>query len=227
MKMKDLPEDERPREKLLQRGVHALSNAELLAILLQTGYKDRPALHVAEQVLTLYKAQGLGGIVNLSAEDFSAVKGIGSAKAATLLAAIELGRRLAQREAERRWAIRSAEDVAAYLMPRLRDETREHFIAVLLNSKNCVLAAPVISVGSLNASIAHPREVFREAVRASAAAIIVAHNHPSGDPKPSREDLAVTRSMVAAGELMQIPVLDHVIIGDNAYSSLKEDGLLE
>lgn len=225
--MKDLPEEERPREKLLQSGVNALSNAELLAILLHTGYKDRPALHVAEQILTLYKEQGLDGIANLSAQDFSAVKGIGNAKAAVLLAAIELGRRLAQRAAKRRWLIRSADDVAAYMMPRLRDESREHFVAVLLNSKNRVLAAPLISMGSLNASIVHPRELFREAVRASAAAVILVHNHPSGDPRPSREDLEVTRSMAAAGEMMQIPVLDHVIIGDNAYCSLKEEGLLE
>lgn len=225
--MKDLPQEERPREKLLAHGANALSNAELLAILLHTGYKDRPVLHVAEEILALYKEQGLGGIANLSAQDFSAVKGVGGAKAAVLIAAIELGRRLAQRAAKRRWLIRSAEDVAAYMMPRLRDEMREHFVAVLLNVKNRVLAAPVISVGSLNASIVHPRELFREAVRASAAGVILVHNHPSGDPSPSREDLAVTRSMIAAGELMQIPVLDHVILGDDTYRSLKEEGLME
>ena len=154
------------------------------------------------------------------------MRGIGEAKAMTVLAALELGRRIASLEPLERAVIRTPDDVAALLMPRFRFETREHFVAVLLSTKNHVLKSPVISIGTLNASIVHPRELFREAINARAAAVILSHNHPSGDPTPSSEDIELTRRLVEAGQLLDIPVLDHVILGDGKYISLKEKGIL-
>ena len=143
-----------------------------------------------------------------------------------VLAAIELGRRVALLEPAQRLTIKTPDDVAALLLPRFRYESREHFLAVLLSTKNHVLKTAVISIGSLNASIVHPRELFREAINCRAAAVILAHNHPSGDPTPSPEDVALTRKLVEAGSLLDIPVLDHLILGDGKFISLKEKGIL-
>jgi len=223
--VRDLPAEERPREKLLQEGPAALSNTELLAVLLRTGTADRSALHVAEEVLACYRERGLCGVAFLSPEDLSKIRGVGRAKAASILAAVEFGRRLASARA-RVEAVHSPEDAARFAMPRLRFEQREHFAVMLLNRKNHILAMHDISIGSLSSSIVHPREVFRAAIRYAAAAMIVLHNHPSGDPTPSREDIAVTRRLVRAGELLDIPVLDHIIIGDNKFHSFKEKGMI-
>ena len=225
--LKDLPNDERPREKLLTRGVQSLSNAELLAILLRTGTKEDSVMRVAEKLLSEYQANGLASIANLSPRDFSKIKGIGMVKAITVIAAMELGKRLATNPTNERYVIRSPRDVADYMMARLRYENKEYFISILLNTKNQVLASPTISIGSLNASIVHPREIFREAIHYAAASIILIHNHPSGDPNPSKEDLFVTEKLMKAGTLMDIAVLDHVIIGDNKYISLKESGIID
>lgn len=225
--LKDLPNDERPREKLLTRGVQSLSNAELLAILLRTGTKEDSVMRVAEKLLSEYHTNGLASIANLSPLDFSKIKGIGVVKAITVIAAIELGKRLATNPTNERYVIRSPKDVADYMMARLRYENKEYFISMLLNTKNHVLASPIVSVGSLNASIVHPREIFREAIHYAAASIILIHNHPSGDPSPSKEDLFVTEKLIKAGNLMDIAVLDHVIIGDNTYISLKENGIVD
>lgn len=225
--LKDLPNDERPREKLLTRGVQSLSNAELLAILLRTGTKEDSVMRVAEKLLSEYQANGLASIANLSPRDFSKIKGIGMVKAITVIAAMELGKRLATNPTNERYVIRSPRDVADYMMARLRYENKEYFISMLLNTKNQVLASPTISIGSLNASIVHPREIFREAIHYAAASIILIHNHPSGDPNPSKEDLFVTEKLMKAGTLMDIAVLDHVIIGDNKYISLKESGIID
>lgn len=225
--VKDLPRDERPREKLLNKGVESLSNAELLAILLRTGTKEDSVMRVAENLLSAYQANGLASIVNLSPRDFSKIKGIGQVKAITVIAAIELGKRLAMNPTNERYKIHSPQDVADYVMARLRYENREYFMGMLLNTKNHVLATPTISIGSLSASIVHPRELFREAIHYAAASIILIHNHPSGDPNPSKEDLFVTEKLVKAGKLMDISVLDHVIIGDNRYISLKETGIID
>ncbi|MBP2633262.1 MAG: repair protein RadC [Firmicutes bacterium] len=225
--IKDLPNDERPREKLLTRGVQSLSNAELLAILLRTGTKEDSVMRVAEKLLCEYQANGLASIANLSPRDFSKIKGIGMVKAITVIAAMELGKRLATNPTNERYVIRSPKDVADYMMARLRYENKEYFISILLNTKNQVLASPTISIGSLNASIVHPREIFREAIQYAAASIILIHNHPSGDPNPSKEDLFVTEKLTKAGNLMDIAVLDHVIIGDNKYISLKENGIID
>lgn len=224
--VKDLPEDEKPREKLLAKGVQSLSNAELLAILLRTGTKTESVIRIAEKLLKEYETNGLASIANLAPGDFSKIKGIGNVKAITVIAAIELGKRLAENPTRNSYIIHSPQDVANYMMARLRYETKEHFVIMLLNTKNHVLAVPTISIGSLSASIVHPREVFREAIQHAAAAMILIHNHPSGDPKPSKEDLAITDKLVKAGEVMDISVLDHIIIGDNKYISLKEERLM-
>lgn len=222
--IKDLPRNELPREKLLANGAKSLSDAELLAILLRTGTREDSVLRVAEKLLSCYKESGLVGIAHLSPRDLSKVKGIGMVKAVTVLAALELGIRLAQYPTSQRIMIRSPQDVASFIMPRLRYEDKEQFLILLLNTKNHVLAAPIISIGSLNASIVHPREVFKAAVDYSAASIILVHNHPSGDPSPSKEDVLITNKLLQAGNIMDIRVLDHIIIGDNRYISLREIG---
>jgi DNA repair protein RadC len=222
--IKELPADERPREKMKERGAQALGNSELLAILLRTGTAAESALRLAENLLD--RAGGLAGLGHATLEEVEQVRGIGEAKAVTLLAALELGRRVDSLAPLDRTAVRTPDDVAALLLPRFRYESRESFVAVLLSTKNHVLKTPVISVGSLNASIVHPRELFREAINASAAAVIVAHNHPSGDPTPSPEDVSLTRKLVEAGKILDIPVLDHVVLGDGKYVSFKEKGIL-
>jgi len=224
--VRDLPADERPREKLLAGGASLLSDVELLAILLRTGTRTQSVLHLAEEILAKYKDRGLVSVVHMAPEELAGVKGIGMAKAATVLAAVELGRRIAFKAAEVRDVIHGPEDVAAYAMPHFRYELREHFAIMLLNTKNHVLGMPIISVGSLSASIVHPREVFRVAIQQAAASIILLHNHPSGDPSPSEEDISVTRQLMKVGKIMDIPVLDHVIIGDNKFVSLKEQRIL-
>ena len=225
--VRDLPADERPRERLLAEGAASLSNTELLAVLLRTGVKDDSVLRVAEKVLALYKERGLAAITQMSAKELSSIKGVGMAKAATILAAVELGRRLALKAAEARTVVHGPADAASYVMPRFRFERREHFAVLLLNAKNHILALKTISVGTLTSSVVHPREVFQAAIEGAAAGVILVHNHPSGDPAPSGEDIAVTRRMVEAGEIMDIPVLDHVIVGYDKFISLKEEGMIQ
>lgn len=225
--LRDLPVMERPREKLLLRGAHTLSDAELLAILLRTGTKEDSVMRVAEKLLAAYREDSLAEIANLSVADIAKVRGIGKVKAVTVLAALELGKRLAEAPAIRRKKITSPQDAADYFMPRFRYEKKEHFIVLLLDIKNHILAAPIVSIGCLNSSVVHPREVFREAIGHFAAAMILVHNHPSGDPTPSKEDINVTRNLIHAGEFMDIKVIDHIIIGDNRYLSLKEEGIID
>lgn len=224
--IKELPQEERPREKMLRNGAQALSNAELLAILLRTGTKNDSVLRVAERLLKRYEELGIAALGSIVPQELSKIKGIGNVKAVTVVAAIELGKRLHGLASAERPIIRAPQDAADLLMARLRYEPKEHFLIVLLSTKNHVLATPTISIGSLNASIVHPRELFREAIHYSAAAIILVHNHPSGDPTPSQEDIMLTRKIVEAGKILEIHVLDHVIIGDNKYVSLKEKGII-
>ena len=220
--VRDLPAEERPREKLIQRGAASLSDTELLAILLRTGTSSVSVLHLAEEVLAKYQDKGLVSIMNISPQEIASVHGVGLAKAATIVAAVELGRRLSTRAAQKLEKIEGPEDVARYASPLLRFEQKEHFLVMLLDVRNRVLAMPTISIGSLTASVAHPREIFREAIRYSAANMILIHNHPSGDPTPSREDIQITKQMMKAGEIMGIPVLDHIIIAGDGFLSLKE-----
>lgn len=220
--VRDLPAEERPREKLIQRGAASLSDTELLAILLRTGTSSVSVLHLAEEVLAKYQDKGLVAIMNISPQEIASVHGVGLAKAATIVAAVELGRRLSAKAAQKLEKIEGPEDVARYASPLLRFEQKEHFLVMLLDVRNRVLAMPTVSIGSLTASVAHPREIFREAIRYSAANMILIHNHPSGDPTPSREDVQITKQMMKAGEIMGIPVLDHVIIAGDGFLSLKE-----
>lgn len=225
--VKNLPSDERPREKLLAYGAQTLSNIELLAILLHSGTRKKSVLQVAQELLSTYSKEGLASIVNIPLHELTKMDGIGPAKIATLLAAIELGLRLAKNPSANKFTIKRPQDAAAYAMPRLRYEKREHFALLLLDTKNQVMSFPDISIGSLNASIVHPREVFRCAISSAASSIILVHNHPSGDPTPSSEDLHITRRLVEAGKIIDIEILDHIIIGDNKYTSLKEKGMLK
>lgn len=222
--MKELPVAERPRELLLAKGPAALSNADLLAILIRTGTSRESVVRLAEQLLA--KHGGLAGLGSLDPKEMSRLKGIGPVKAVTVAAAVELGKRLAALAGSERPVIRSPQDAADLMLPRLRFEKKELFAALLLSTKNHVLATPVLAMGTLNASIVDPRELFREAINHNAASIILVHNHPSGDPSPSADDIALTRKMAEAGRLLDVSVLDHVIIGDGKYVSLKEKGIL-
>lgn len=224
--IKELPQEERPREKMLTKGAEALSNAELLAILLRSGTKNDSVLRVAERLLKKYEEIGIGALANLAPQELSKNSGIGPVKAVTIAAAFELGKRINELASADKTVIRAPQDAAKLLMARLRYETREHFMILLLSTKNHVLAVSTISIGSLSASIVHPRELFREAITHSAAAVILVHNHPSGDPTPSQEDIMITRKLIDAGKILEIHVLDHVIIGDNKYVSLKEKGII-
>lgn len=223
LKLRELPPHERPRERLLTAGARALADSELIAILLRTGSKDMSVLHLAERVLA--SAQSLRGLLEMDIQELIALPGMGEAKAIQLKAALELGRRLT-RDMYRRPRIKSAEDAAHLLMDRLRYEWQELFVVLFLNTKHEVIAEKDVFKGTLDASLVHPREVFREAVRVSAHALILAHNHPSGDPSPSREDEAVTRRFLEAGRILGIDVLDHIIIGDGRYVSMREMNLI-
>lgn len=221
--VKDVPLAERPRERLLQVGASFLSNAELLAILLRTGSSNESVLHLAQKILA--ELETLHNLHDVTIEELTKIKGIGPAKAVQIKAAIELGKRIVLQSPIDRVSIRSPKDVAHYIMEEMRYLKQEHFIALLLNTKNQIIGKETITVGTLNSSLVHPREVFKPAIKKSSSAMIVVHNHPSGDPTPSKEDIDVTHRLVNAGELIGIDVLDHIVIGDNAYISLKEKGL--
>jgi DNA repair protein RadC len=223
--IKDLPPSERPRERAIKAGVTTLSDAELLAVLLRTGTKEETAVQLAERVLL--KLGGLAELPRCSLEDLQAIKGLGPAKAITLLAAADLATRISNRTRYEAVTVSSPSEAAALVMEEMRHKLREHFRVLLLDTKNKVLGIEEISIGSLNSSLVHPREVFRPAIRKACASVILLHNHPSGDPTPSREDVEVTRRLTAAGKLMGIEVLDHIIIGDGRFLSLRERGLLD
>jgi DNA repair protein RadC len=219
----ELPTEERPRERLLYYGASALSNAELLAIILRTGTRDENAIVVAQGILAAFGS--LGGLVRASASEMMEKKGLGPAKVAQVKAAMELGRRLLVESPEERPQIRSPADAANLVMSEMAYLEQEHLRVMLLDTKNRVLDTKRVYQGSLNTSLIRVGEIFREAVRANCASLIVLHNHPSGDPTPSPEDVAVTRQIVEAGKLLDVEVLDHLIIGQQRFVSLKERGL--
>ncbi|MEK9137927.1 MAG: DNA repair protein RadC [Bacteroidota bacterium] len=223
-RINEWPEDERPREKLLKHGPAALSDADLLTILIRTGTGKFSALDLAKGVLHQYK--GLRGVGSRSAIELMQIKGIGKAKAVELLAAFEIGRRVQTKTEEERTVIRSPEDVAKLLGPRLRDLTVEKFYVLALDAKNAVREEEELTKGTLNASLVHPREVFKVAIDHRAAAVIVVHNHPSGNLEPSREDIEITHQLVEAGKVIGIPLHDHLIIAGNGYTSFAERGLI-
>ncbi len=216
------PEQERPRELLLAQGPQGLSDAQLLAILLRIGRPDSSAVQVAMDLLT--QLGGLRGLANRSLEEICTIPGIGPAKAAQILAAIELGKRALSTPLTEGKRIQGSQHIYQHYYPLLRDTRHEVFMAVLLDAKHTVIRDFTVSQGSLTVSIVHPREVFNLAVRESAAAIIFVHNHPSGDPRPSEEDHALTQRLIAAGEILGIHVLDHIVIGDGKYVSFADEG---
>lgn len=222
--LSSVPVVELPRERMMNQGLEALSNVELIAILLRTGSSGESVMNLASRVLA--QVGGIREFLDTSLEELIKVKGIGTAKAVQLLAGIELGRRVAKTTPQERWAIRSPEDVSKLVMEEMRHLTQEHFVCLFLNTKNQVIAQHTIFIGSLNSSIVHPREVFKEAIRRSSASIICLHNHPSGDPTPSKEDIEVTKRLISVGQIVGIDVLDHVIIGDGRFCSLREKGLI-
>jgi DNA repair protein RadC len=223
-RLRDWPEEERPRERMKRLGAEALSHAELLAILFRTGSRRESAVHLAQRVL--HDCGGLRRFAERNWDEFTHISGIGPAKALELQAALELGRRVARSSLPEAASVGRPQDAADLLMEELRHLREEHFVVLFLNTKNRVIGRQTLSIGSLNASVVHPREVFRAAIRRSSASILCAHNHPSGDPTPSPEDIQLTRRLSEAGELVGIELLDHIVIGDNRFISLKELGCL-
>ena len=213
-----------PRERLDALGPEALSDGELLALLLRTGGRAGGVVCVATRLLAT--AGSLESIARSTARELAAVPGVGPAKAATVSAAFELGRRMAGRRLREGAPLRGPEDVFRHYHPSLRHVVQERFFVVMLDGRHRVLGQEVISQGTLTASLVHPREVFRPALRASAAALILVHNHPSGDPTPSAEDREVTTRLMRAGEILGIRVIDHVVVAERGYCSLREAGLL-
>lgn len=222
--IRDLPLEERPREKLKALGAGVLSNAELLAILLRVGSRNESAVQVATRILA--RSGGLRNLPDYSLEELQENKGIGPDKAAMIKAALELGSRLATMPREEVGSITSPRQAADLFMEELRYKKKEYFKILLLNTKNHIISREEISVGSLSASIVHPREIFNIPLRKSAASVILFHNHPSGDPSPSQEDLEVTRRLVDAGNILGVAVRDHIILGDGSFFSFREKGLL-
>ena len=218
------PESERPRERLIQAGPGALSDAQLLAILLRVGRQDSSAVQVAIDILQ--QLDGLQGLANRGIEELCRVPGVGPAKASQILAGIELGKRVLSTPLATGVKVGSSGDLFRHFYPLLRDYRKEVFKVILLDAKHAIIRDVTVSEGSLTASIVHPREVFNEAVKDSAAAVIFLHNHPSGDPQPSMEDRGLTVRLQAAGEILGIQVLDHIVLGDGRYFSFADEGLL-
>ncbi len=223
MKIKLLPEVERPIEKSISYGIDSLSNRELIALLLNSGTKNKSAMELAEEILSIDES-GIGYLREISMEELVSIKGVGVSKGTRLLAAAELGKRIAQKPVYAGISLESDKDVADLFMEDMRFQKKEHFKAVLLNSKGRVISIETISVGELNSTVVHPREAFSKAVKKSAASIIFIHNHPSGDATPSNEDLITTARLVECGNLLGIRVADHLIIGDGRYTSMRAIG---
>lgn len=221
--VKEMPVEERPRERLARVGPQALSTAELLAIILRTGMGGENVLTMSNRILADF--DGLAGLARADFAQLRALRGLGPAKASQVLAALELGRRLMAESPDERWQIRAPQDAAHILMPSLGHKEQENFAVLYLDTRNRVTAREILYKGSLNTSLVRIAEVFRGAVRRNCAALIVAHNHPSGDPNPSPEDIALTRRLVEAGKLLEVDVLDHLVIGNNCYVSMRERAL--
>ena len=220
----DLPVSERPRERLQRFGVEALSAQEILAVILGRGIAGESVTVTVKRLLSRFG--NLKGLAAASVEELAEVKGIGLAKAAQIKAAFELANRLeGYAETDKKAVVKSPEEVVSLVGGRLRGKKKEHFLALLLDTRSQLIKLAEISVGSLDTSIVHPREVFKEAISASAASVIFAHNHPSGDPEASEDDIKLTKRLVEAGEIMGIDVLDHIIVCDKKHLSLKREGL--
>ncbi len=223
-KIKSLPSCDRPREKMCKLGAASLSESELMAIILQSGTREISAIELAHQILSYYGS--LSELLKVSLEELCTFKGIGMAKAVKIKASLELAHRCINKEILAKEKITTPEDVFQIFRFRFLSEHREHFALVLLNTKNHLLRIELISIGSLDSTVVHPREVFQKAIRASSSAIILVHNHPSGHPKPSHDDIQLTERLADAGELLGIKVLDHVIIGGEQFFSFSREKLL-
>jgi DNA repair protein RadC len=222
--IKAWPAGERPQERLLRSGASSLTDAELLAILLRTGTRGKDVLEVARSLMG--EARSLRGLGRISQRGLMSLSGVGRVKAAVILAAVEIGRRVQAACDEDVPLLRTPEDVARRMIPTLRDRSQEVFVVLILDANNGLRAEVEISRGTLTASLVHPREVFRAAIEGLAASIIAVHNHPSGNPEPSREDLDITRQLAEAGRVVGIPLHDHLIIAGNRYTSLAQRGLI-
>ncbi len=226
MSIKEMPELERPQEKLLYSGVGSLSTAELIALVIRTGTSSKSAVQLAEDVLS-YSNREIGPLPDADVRELTQLDGIGVSKACSIVASLELARRYsAGNEMLPRDSMRNPDAVANVLMEELRGLKQEHLIAILVNAKCEVESKVTVSIGELTFTSIHPRDVFRPAIRKGAAGIILAHNHPSGDPTPSREDIESTRRLVEVAKVMGIKILDHIILGEGKYISLKTEGYM-
>lgn len=224
--MKNIPVQERPYEKCLKRGASSLSDSELLAVLLRTGTKGENVIDLANRILYQAGKEGLLGIHQFSIEELQKMKGIGTVKAVQIVCISELAKRLAKAKAEKTLCFTSPDTIAQYYMEDLRHETQEHMKMLMLDSKANLIGDKDVFKGTVNASLITPRELFIEALQKNAVSIIIMHNHPSGDPTPSREDIFATKRILEAGNLIGIELLDHIIIGNNCYISFREKGIL-
>ena len=220
----DLPKPERPRERLKQFGPEALSAQELLALIIGRGVSKKSVMTIAQELVI--KFGNIKTISEATIEELSQIKGIGFAKAAQIKACFELGKRMDLEPELKDFDIKDPQSVVKAISASIKDKAKEHFKLILLNARNKILGISTISIGSLNASIVHPREVFKDAIMHNAYSVVLAHNHPSGDPEPSEDDLKMTRKLIESGKILGIEVLDHLIIGKNAFYSFKEKGLL-
>lgn len=227
MHIKDMPANERPQEKLLFGGARGLSNSELLALIIRTGTGNKSAIRLADEVIA-YTSDNIGELGMAEVRELTEIEGIGEAKACSIVAAMELSRRMkSDRIARQKHRLSDSKDVAAMLMDELADEKREIFMAINLNSKLQVESKSIVSIGNLDSAPVHPREVFAPAVKRGAAAVIVAHNHPSGDPTPSHQDIEVTMRLLEASKIIGIKLIDHVIVGNGKFTSMKAEGYLD
>lgn len=234
-KVKDLPLDMRPQEKLLEHGAQRLSNAELIALVIRTGSQNKSSIGVAQDIIDLGLSKtrstdedgyyGLKFLVNASVEDLTEIEGIGISKAVMILASVELGRRISRGSAEKREKITDTSKLPNIVMDEMRHYQEEHFKIAILNTKKELEYIETISIGSLDRAIVEPREVFYKAIKRKAHTIILLHNHPSGDPTPSLEDIEITKRLKEIGDLLSIPVIDHIVIGDGKYFSFLREGI--